>query len=311
MKKSILYLAAFTFSLPVIFTACKKSDSQVNTDNTTKVTVQTDDQSRVFEETGAISNDVNIVLEASSPSITGREVNTQALICDATVAVDTLSNPKKITITYNGTNCLGNRTRAGVVVVAIAAGVHWKNAGAAISLTYQNLKVTRLSDNKSITLNGTHTITNVSGGLLINLPNLQSITHTIASSSMSITFDDGTQRTWQVARQLVFTYNNGIVISTRGFHTDGANTGIEEWGTTRFGNIFISSITEPLVIRQDCSFRLVSGKIKHETVLATATATFGLNASGAATSCPGTGSYYFKADWTGLNGKTYTIILPY
>ena len=311
MKKSLLYLAVFTLSLPVIFTACKKNSSEANADNNTQVTVQTDDQSRVFEETGAISNDVNLTLEASSSTITGREMNTQSLICDATVGVDTVSNPRKITITYNGANCLGNRSRTGVVVISIAAGVRWKNAGAAISLTYQNLKITRLNDNKSITINGTHTITNVSGGLLVNLANLQSITHTIISSNMSVTFDDGTQRTWQVARQHVFTYNNGIVLSIRGTHTDGVTTGIEEWGTTRFGSIFTSSTREPMVIRQDCSFRLVSGTIKHQTVLGTTTAVFGLNASGIATSCPGSGSYYFKADWLGLNGKTFTIILPY
>ena len=101
---------------------------------------------------------------------------------------------------------------------------------------------------------------------------------------MSITFDDNTQRTWQVAKQRVFAYNNGVVITTTGTHTDGNATGIAEWGLNRFGHAFVSSIVAPLVIRQDCSFRLVSGEVKHTTPLVTAIATFGLNSAGDPTS---------------------------
>ena len=305
MKKSILYLSVITLSFAFIISSCKKDSKAIDT--TAQVTTQADDQSRVSTETDAVSNDVNASLE-SSPSMSGRA---DGLICDATVAADTISSVKTLTITYNGANCAGNRTRTGVIVVSIPAGVHWKNAGAAITVSYQNLKITRVIDNKSITINGTHTITNVSGGLLINLSALQSITHTITSSNMSITFDDGSQRTWSVARQRVFTYNNGVVVTVTGTHTDGNNTGIEEWGTTRFGTSFANSITSPLVVSQGCSFRITSGAIQHVTSLATVVVTFGLDASGNATSCPGTGSYYYKAVWTGVNGKVVTIIAPY
>jgi len=310
MKKSILYLSIATLSAAAVFSSCKKDSTTTASDNSAQVSTQTDDQSRVSEETDAVTNDVNVSLESSS-NISGREMDIQSLICDATVVTDTVARPRTITITYNGSNCAGTRTRTGSVVVSIPGETHWKDAGAAVTITYQNVKITRVSDGKSITINGTHTITNVSGGLLINLPNEQSVTHTITSSNMSVTFDDGSQRTWQVARQRVFTYNNGVVITITGMHTDGSNTGIEEWGTTRFGNPFTNAIVTPLVIRQDCSFRLVSGSFKHVSVLATTTVTFGLDATGAATSCPGAGSYYFKAVWTGVGGKTYTVILPY
>ncbi len=313
MKKVISYLSIVTLSVAVLFTSCKKDNSsQSGADNTAQVTTQSDDQSRVSEETDAVSNDVNASIENSSVSISGGRVeDLQGLICDATITLDTVANPKVITITYNGNNCAGTRTRTGSVTVTIAGDIRWKNAGAVITVKYNNLKITRLLDNKSITINGTHTITNVSGGLLYNLANLPSITHTITSSNMSITFDDGSQRTWSVARQRVFTYNNGIVITTTGTHTEGAETGIEEWGTTRFGGAFTNSIKEPIVIRQDCSFRIVSGTFKHVSPLATTTVVFGLNSAGNATSCPGTGSYYFKATWTGIGGKTVTVILPY
>jgi len=207
-------------------------------------------------------------------------------------------------------NCFGTHTRNGVVVISMPAGQHWKDAGAALTITFQNLKIKRLSDNKSVTINGAQTYTNVSGGLLINLPTLTTITHTITSSGLSIKFDDNTERSWQVARKRVFTYDNGINLSITGIHVDGTREHIAEWGVNRFGHAFTTSITEPLVIRQDCNFRLTHGQVKHEG-FATATATFGLNEQGIATTCPGAGHYYFKLEWTGLAGNAHSVILPY
>ena len=258
-----------------------------------------------------VANDANIALEGSA-AFSGRTTDqNQNLICNATVVRDSLSNPRTITITYNGASCFGNTSRTGVVVLSMLGDTHWKNAGAVITVTYQNLKITRLSDNKSITINGSHAITNVSGGLLINLPSLQTITHSITSSNMSVTFDDATQRTWQVAKQRVFSYDNGVVITTTGTHTDGAVTGIAEWGSNRFGHNFTTAFVHPFVIRQDCNFRLVSGKVEHHMALVNSSATFGLDAAGNPTTCPGTGSYYMKIEWTGANGNSHSSILPY
>ena len=171
--------------------------------------------------------------------------------------------------------------------------------------------ITRTLDNKSITLNGTQTYTNVTGGLLINLPTLGTITHTITSSNLSITFDNNQQRVWQVARQRSFTYNNGVVITVTGMHTEGNITGVAEWGTNRFGHSFTTAITSSLIFRQDCNFRLTSGEVKHATQLFNATVTFGLDVSGNPTGCPGTAPYYLKAVWTGPLGNTHSVILPY
>jgi hypothetical protein len=311
MKARLLSLTALILSVSLLFTACKKDKTDTGeTDFTAQSNTHSDDQNRFSNEVDAVANDVNVQLEATS-GFTGRVENVQSFICDATVTVDTVSNPRTITITYNGTNCLGNRTRTGVVVVSMAQGVRWKNSGAILNVTYQNLRITRLSDNKSITINGTQTYTNVSGGLLINLPILTTITHTITSSNMSVTFDDGSQRTWQVARQRVFTYSGGVVVTVTGMQASGGITGIAEWGTNRFGSPFTTAITQPLVFRQDCSFRLTAGKVAHVTNNFNSTVTFGLNATGNPTTCPGTGTYYMKIVWTGPLGVAHTAILPY
>ena len=311
MKTRILSFAIPAIALSVLFTACKKEASNITTtDFTEETSTHSDDQSRFSGEIDAVANDANVMME-STAGFTGRIGDLNGLICDAEIVVDTTANPRTITITYNGSNCLGNRTRTGKIIISMAQGVRWSQAGASINVTYQNYKVTRTRDNKSITVNGTHTLTNVSGGLLINLPVLNTITHSITSSDMSVTFDNGSQRTWQVARQRVFTFSNGVNITISGTHSEGGVTGIAEWGLNRFGRPFTTVIAEPVVLKSDCAFRAGAGKVVHTTASYNAAVTFGLDATGAATSCPGTGNYYMKIVWTGPAGNSHTALLPY
>ena len=308
MKKQILYLS--TFILILSFTACKKEKSPEQPANNDEIAAHSDDESQFSSELNGIMDETNIMLE-SNVGFSGRLQNPQELFCDATTVVDAASNPKTITITYNGTACTPGRTRTGTVIISMAQNVQWKNAGAAITVTFQNIKITRTRDNKSITINGSQTYTNVSGGLLfMDLSSMGTITHRISSNNLSISFNDGSQRSWQVDKQRAFTFDNGYVITTTGLHTEGNITGVAEWGTNRFGNAFTTAVTSPLIIREDCDFRLTAGAVQHKTSLFTATATFGLDATGAPTTCP-TGSYYFKVVWTGPNGGTGNVILPY
>lgn len=309
MKTRILSYAAICSAATFLLISCQKNDND-DKDYSTESTIHADDQNRFSGEMDAAANDINVVMEGN-PGFTGRGEGIQT-ICDATIVADTLSNPRTITITFNGTNCLGTRTRTGVIIVSMAQGVRWKNTGAQLNVTFHNFKVTRVADNKSITINGTQTHTNVSGGLLINLASLNTITHRITSNNMSITFDNGSQRNWQVGRQRVFTYNGGnVIITVTGTHTQGALTGIAEWGTNRFGNAFTTAITHPLVFKYDCSFRLGNGKVEHATNLFNASATFGLDANGNPTGCPGANPYYMKIVWTGPANNPHTIIWPY
>ena len=310
MQLKIRLIAAVTLIMAVAFVSCKKADTTpTTTDPTTELTAQSDDQSNVSAGTDAIENDVDLVLE-SNPSFNGKIENILGTVCNANAVADSANGIKRITVTYNGVNCIGNRSLTGVVVLSMPLGTHWKDVGAVLTISTQNLKITRVRDDKSIIINGTKTITNVTGGRLSDLASRGTITHLIAGAD-SITFDNGKQRIWQVAKQRVFTYNNGIVITTTGTHTEGQVTGISDWGTNRFGNAFVTAISQPLVIRQDCDFRLVSGEVTHSKLAANVVVSFGLNAAGEPTSCPGTGTYYFKLVWTGTNGQTKTIILPY
>jgi hypothetical protein len=314
--------------------SCKKDVSASGDTTTANLQATGDDQEQVSNESDIISNDANTALNdqsdfsgslSSSTLQSGNTevnsvnetngvsslINVHGYICDATITYDTANNQRVVTIVYDGTKCWGNRTRTGTVVITMPVGQRWKDEGATATITVDALKITRVRDSKSIVLSGTKTITNVSGGLLKDLAGLQTITHTI-SGNLKIDFDNGTSRTWNVSKQRVFKYDNGIVITTTGTHSDGTYTNIAEWGTNRFGESFTSLISAPKVIRQDCDFRLVSGQNTVILPKGTAVITYGLDANGEPTGCPGAdGSYYFKLVFTGVNGKTYTIIWPY
>ena len=327
--QSFLFISAMS---GLLFAACSKSSSSSNSGDTSQTDLQTqaDDQSRVSNETDAAFDDVAAAMTGEA-SVTGSSVNpglrygvetdggnqdtvNVSRIANATVTIDTVDNPHTITITYNGKTADSLRSRTGSIVISWQAGTHFTTAGDTVTVQFENLAITRLRDNKTITFNGTHYYTNVSGGSLLSLAlgGVSQITHQITSDNMSITFDDGSQRTWSFARQRVFTYSGGLVIAESGFHTSGTLTNISEWGTNRYGNSFTAQITTPIVVAASCSWQANSGVYVLTNSAGVLTLTFGLNSAGQATGCPVSPSvYYFQLVWAGSGGKTYTFILPY
>jgi hypothetical protein len=334
MKTNIvLSLATAAVITGLAVASCSKSNSSTGNSGTStspntspaQVETQANDETQVSNEMDAATNDVNNSLNAStsfsgttSTGYSGVQtdgggggINIDYGICDATVTTDTANGLRQLVITYNGSNCWGNRTRTGVITISIPVGTRWRDTGAVVTVDIQNLKITRKMDNKTIVLNGTYTYTNVSGGLLKDLATLGTITHTISADSVSIEFADSATRIWSVSKQRVFTYNDGVVITTTGTHSDGTNTNISVWGTNRYGNSFETLIVQPKVIAQSCDYQLVSGETETIRPAVTTTITYGLDSNGNPTGCPVNGGYYYyKETWT-LDGKTYTWIAPY
>ena len=318
---SLVTAACFTG----LIIACNKQSSSTNNNgdnstqpNTTTAQVQTqaDDESQVNTELNAAEDDINNSLNSSAAfngvGTTGGGNILRIIynLCDATVTTDTANGQRELIITYDGLGCAGRRTRTGVITISIPIGTHWKDKGAVVTVKIDNLKITRIADKKTIIINGAYTFTNVSGGLLRDLSSLGTITHTVSADNLTIQFADSATRTWSIAKQRVFTYNNGVVMTTTGTHSDGTNSDIAVWGTNRFGNSFTTRIVQPLVVEEDCDWRLTSGETLSIRKALTLDITYGLDSSGNPTTCPGTGYYYFKAVWT-INGKTYTFIAPY
>ncbi|MBS1947051.1 MAG: hypothetical protein JST47_04715 [Bacteroidetes bacterium] len=318
MKTNNLFrIALLAAGLTLVFACQKENSASSGPTSSTDVQTAADDQAMVSNQNDAISDDATAALNANA-SISGASfdapVKSGAVslggnialgsMCGATITYDTANGNRIVTIVYNGDDCVGRFTKTGKIVVTMAQGTHWKDAGAVVNISVDTLTITRKKDGKSIVINGSKTITNTSGGLLADLATTDSIVHDF-TANWTITYQNGSSRTWTSTKHRVFTYNNGVVVTTTGSET----------GVNRFGVSFSLTITQPKVIAQSCDFSLVAGQdsiTRSDNI--TSVITYGLDANGnVQSSCPlPNGYYYAKLVWAnGNNGKQYTFIFPY
>jgi hypothetical protein len=305
-----------TLSLFLALTSCKKDSQPQLSDEETDLQIAThvNDESMTSLELDQSVTDASVFLEYNS-NFNGNNTVLSYGPCDVETEYDLESDPKTITLTFNGdTECSSKRIRTGKIIISMAKNAYWTTAGAVATLKYENFKVVRTSDNKSITINGTKTFTNVSGKLYYDLyeDGVDSLVRTTASSNMSVKVDSTVVRQWQIARKYAIKYDQSYNLLTKitGTHTEGNTTGIAEWGTNRFGNSFVTIIDAPVVINPECSKLITGGTVTHKTAAYSVTATFGLNSEGVATSCPGEGSYYYKLQAT-AGVRTYNGLIAY
>jgi len=307
MKKTYLILAAATFLTGMaLMNSCKK-DNSVATDIATLNQEQASDAEDVSASSDAVDDDIDNVMSLSSLKST----ETSILPCNVSIDSSQLSS-KKVTITFTGANCAGTRTRSGSVVVALTQGTNWSDAGAVLTVTFSNVKIVNNATQRYIIFNGTKTHTNVSGGLIRNLGNAgtpTTIVRNIESSNMSITFTNGTQRSWHIARQRTFTKQSGsLIITVSGFGEADGKTNLVEWGANHRNTAFYTQISTPVIMSQDCDYHPSSGVKVHYVALRTVTVTLGTDANGVPVTS-GCASYY-TVNWESANVNK-TVVLPY
>lgn len=305
---SLLLLAAIGFS------ACnKKDDDKVDpTDDTLVWNQQANDEQQAYTQADMSMDDAESILASSSLS----GFKTTSLPCNATIDSSQIATGL-ITITYSGPSCDGLRSRTGSISILIQnyPTVKWKDVGAVAVISFNNFRVTRLSTNKSITLNGAHQVTNVSGGLLRNIGQggtPGTLVRKIRSSNMVLTFDSGVQRTWSVARRRTWTGASGIPtgLSLSGDTTINGNANTAVWGINRSGNPFITTIGTPVVVNSGCGwYAPVSGYKTHYIGSRNFSVTFGTDSNGnpGGSACPG----YYKINWTTVSGQARSYVAQY
>ena len=310
IMKSLLVAAA----IGLAFTACKKkSDTTPAIDDAAQQALSASDQSRVETESNQSLDEANAALDGISSTRSAT-----SFPCNATVD-SSAKAAGLIKLHYNGNNCANTKSRTGEIDIQLPYNsstntvTRWSVAGSSITLTYINFKVTYLSDNKSLTFNGTHSVTNVNGGRLINITAGNPIVHKVRAN-MQLTFDDGTQRTWSAARTRTFSIANNI-ISTQitGDTTINSYTNVSMWGINRAGESFVISITTPVVeniLGGTCLYEPLSGVRVHRKITRELTVTYGVDASGnpvATGTCP----YGFRLNWTNAQGVAKQVIRQY
>lgn len=308
MKKQFLKITFAVALLGLTVSSCKKSESDATPDDFTEQSTGSSDNSEFNTSINSIIDDANTAISGTYMAGGRTEATT---ICGATVVTDSAS--RIVTITYDGTSACNNakRTRSGTVVVSLPANTKWKDAGAELTVTLTNFKSTRISDGKSITLNGTKTITNVNGGLVKLLSSgSNTVVHKI-KGTFTIKFDDGSTRAWQIARKRTISVANNVTsISIEGDTTVLGYSNLESWGVNRYGKTFYTSINTPIVLSSTCDYDAVSGVVVHKGLTREITATYGVDAAGnsvTGTNCP----YGFKIEWVNLRNQSKTSIIQY
>lgn len=308
--KKILMILFAAMILAGSLTSCQKDKTKVNTDpNTNSIQNLSEDETKVTAAADQAIADINVVLGGG-----GSLKSTEMLPCNATIDSTAVANDTiTIYITYNGLNCAQTVNRTGKIEIRKKVGTHWWQPGASVVYKYIDFHMTRISNNKSITLNGRKTYTNVTGGLVwmigqtINGQTITSVTRR-DEGYMTVTFDDNTSKFWNVARMITWTKDNGKFVTTvNGFGSADGYDNLIHWGTNRNEEAFYIQILQSVIHREACQWDPCSGqkKISIPGDNKGATITFGYDANNQPITngdCP----VKFRIDWF-KNGNSGTI----
>lgn len=297
---------------------CKKKEEETPTPTppassigTTQQTQRASDQTDMETESNQAMDDAN---SAMSEISTTRGIQAT---CGMTYDSSTTATTGIITLTYDGTVCSGKKREGTITVQLPVQGgqvVRFSTAGAVAQLTFTNYKITYVSTNKSVTINGTHTVTNVNqGGLAALLLFSTPIIHKV-KANIHAEYQDGTECTWNAKKIRTFTNNGGIIKATvEGDTTIGGYSGTAFWGVNRYGDNYYIDAEVPFSYdlvnnSTNCVFKPLTGKINFRWSTYLLTLTYGVNSDGtAASDCP----YGYKFNWLDANNLDQQIILSY
>ena len=304
IRLSIVLLSVVAFT----FTSCKKDDLSNGKANPASLVQLTADENEVENVMNDAEGDISSVMANPGGGYkSGNMLPCNTTIDSLAVANDTIT----IFITYNGPNCSGRLIRTGKIEIKKKVGTYWQQVGTGITYNYINYKVTRVATNKSVTLNGTKTFVNVSGGHRWQVGTMLTSYIERVTGSMQTSFDNGTSRTWNVARQLTYTGGPGhFILTIDGFGTANDYQNLVVWGTNRQGEDFFTQITQSVVCKEVCDWNPVSG-IKIHQIPAdnkSATITFGFDSNNqpiTGDDCP----TRYRVDWQ-KNNQSGTSYFP-
>jgi len=309
--KRLKFIAIFIALVTLNILGCKKDrTNDVTNPDTTSLQQLSKDDAQFQASDDQITNDANDVLsETSMAQIKAVE---DSLPGNCSITMDTINDTLRINMAYSGPNNANTFIRNGTVIIKKRFGAKWQNAGTAVSYTYLNLAVTKVSSGKQFTFNGTRIWTDVTGGLIKNLNGgTTTIEHQI-TGAIKITFDNGTTETWNISRTTTWSgvYPSALSITVGGTGSVDGYSNLMEYGTNRNGEIFYTQINTPILYSEGCGWNPIWGVIVHQlpNVTKSATITYGYNSSDAIVA-QGSCADNYRMDWN-IKGTTGTIYLP-
>ncbi|MFN8144456.1 MAG: hypothetical protein U0073_08565 [Bacteroidia bacterium] len=324
MKTKVKVSLMLVTAVLLVVSACKKEDkSEDKAQLDAKVSQFNSDANNYKSESDQADNDINNSL-SSIPAF-GRVAEGAAILssplCGVTIDSSQIAN-KILFYNFDGqTPCFSpSRTRSGQIKVQLTSGAHWSDQNAILTLTYTNFKITRLSDNKSITFNGVKTLKNINGNNWLGfLTSTATLKYQERALNIAVTFDNSLSATWNSARTTEWSYVQAttnpsipyahIIFTAKGDTTLNGYSNVDSWGINRFGETFTTNYTSPILSNTYCGlWRFNSGELVHHINSSVFTLTLGLDQNGNPT--PYACAYGYKVSWN-INGNANSVILSY
>jgi hypothetical protein len=314
IKPKLILTFCVLMALTLAFTSCKKNREFRN--ETASVT---EDNKNVQAEMDGAVDDANKAI-SDNPSIGGRVSGMPSALaftpCGFTI--DTTQKSQGVLVfNFDGTTVCNSRIRSGIIKVSLMdflSGKRWRDAGAVLKLDFSGYKIKRTSDNKSLTFDGSSTVTNVEGGNWVTLFFALSpkLVNKVEATNLKVTFDDGKAATCNLSRKFTYTWSNNVLTAKgEGEGTYNGLNNLENWGVSKEGNNYTSQVLDPVVWNSTCGAnKPTSGKldVQVQDKEFSFAATFGVDQSGnvVTNSCP----WGFKVEWKFKN-KTGQKIYQY
>jgi len=326
MKKAIFSTSIACLAILFLVIGCKKSDTMSTPTAAeeavlaVQVSQTSSDQTIIENDNDAIATDATKATETvpgfnSSTKVTGLfgapadstkdSASYRWFVIDRSPIARGF---KRMLLRYLGLREDNGLTKQGYITIELIKGTKWTDSGAvlketdSVSITYRDGK-TRIYQN-------TRYVTNVSGGYYNIKNKINPFVYTMHSSG-SVTFENGTMRTYWIARRNTFSKTPPYPFTTDGDTTyNGSKCTIG--GTTRFGTSFW--VESPQAISSSTQFGYsapTTGIRKlNNSGVSPVTLTFGVDSTGNQVAA-GIQPYGYKISWTKLNGQSGIKIIAY
>lgn len=329
--KKILFTSVIAVMIAVFtISSCKKEaePAPIVTPPTVSPTDSTSQTTRASDQTN-VENESNQAMDEANDALVGVSTTREV---QATCGYTIDSSQKtfgKIKLIYDGlTNCNG-KVRSGSIDIKLPYDgtniTKWSAVGAIASLTFNNYKVVYVANNKSLLLNGWHSMKNQTGGGWIQLAMGNTIIH-IIKSRMFISFNGGTAIEWNSAKKRTLTYTgifpNGLLKATMAGDTltyvgSTCYTHVAMWGVNPMGDHFVIDVPTDFsydiinpINSNTCNFKPLTGVLKYYGIAFAITLTYGVDQYGFAVT-PGVCPWGYKIDWEDNNQHFITAKIPY
>jgi hypothetical protein len=287
-------------------TACKKDEPiEVPTDSTPVQQLSQDDSSVEY-------NVDEVIIDAGDILSGNFGLKNLNLPCNSTLESVTVTNDTvNYHINYNGQNCSQSTHRTGSVIIQLKEDTDWSTPGSFLLVEFIDYKVTNIFNGITMTINGTSSLENVSGG---TIQELGSGVNTVINKNVAdvmVTFSNLSAREWHLSKLLVYSGAPGsLVLATNGFGNAHGYNSVLSWGKDREDKVFISQVAESVVCTEACNFVPRSGRQIYSIPVdnLTATVTYGYNSNNEPISgaeCP----THYKLEWN-QHGDSGIIYIP-